>query len=174
MTDLEVLLEDSKVLTNIYFGQGIPIKEGGISSGNHTEADMDALAAYGFDSIASIKEKTKEVFSSSMCKWLYERAFTGFKTDTTMQRARYYEDKDGRIMVKTDAEVYQNGAITYDLTTAKIVKRHKKQVTLTMQATVVTPGGLSRSDEIEVVAVKTADGWRLDSPTYFVYYSEEN
>ncbi len=174
--EMGILLEESQLLNEIYFGEGIPLKVGGHTVGVYAEADMSSFAAkHGLKDIESIRAKTAEVFSISMCAWLDELAFHSFKTGMTVEGSRYYEDpeKEGRIMVRTTAEVYVNGKVTYDLSSLTIVSQRKNMVNTELLATVTTPEGKQRSDIIKVDLIKEQDGWRLHSPTYFVYYDSE-
>ena len=167
--ELEILLEESQILNDIYFGEGIPLKMNGYVSGVYAEADMSSLASYGLTDLESIQEKTAEVFSISMCAWLNEIAFNSFKTGTTVEGARYYKDTEDRIMVRTIAEVYVDGTVEYDLSSLKILSQRKDIVSTELTATVTTPEGKQRSDTIKLDLIKEQDGWRLHSPTYFVY-----
>ena len=171
-TVLEDLLEKSKLLNLIYFGDGIPLKENGVKSGVYCEADPIFLEEHGLSDIESIKEETEAIFSPSMCNMLYGRAFENFKTGTSVSRVRYYEDDEGHLMVRTTEESLLNGEVTYDCSSAKIKSTRKNRVTLLMQATVTTSNGLCETETIRVVLQKTADGWRLDCPTYLVYYAD--
>ena len=169
--EVEPLLKESQILNDIYFGEGIPLKVNGYTVGVYCEADMSMLSQYGLTDLESIRTKTAEVFSVSMCAWLEEIAFNSFKTGITVEGARYYEDpeKEGRIMVRTTADVYVDGTVTYDLSSLKIVSQRKNIVSTEISATVTTPSGKQRSDTIKLDLIKEQDGWRLHSPTYFVY-----
>ena len=169
LTEMEALLEESQILNEIYFGEGIPTKENGHAVGVYKEADMSSLEVYGMTDIESIRVKTAEVFSTSMCAWLDEIAFTAFSSGITVEGARYYKDSEDRIMVRTTAEVYVDGTVDYDLSSAKILSQRKNIVSLELQATVTTPSGNTRSDTIKLDLIKEPNGWRLHSPTYFVY-----
>ena len=166
---LEVLLEETHLLNDIYFGEGIPVKQNGYTTGVYQEADMSSLKAYGITDIESLRAKTAEVFSISMCAWLDELAFNAFSSGVTVEGARYYKDSKGRIMVRTTADVYVDGAVSYDVSTMKIVSQRKDIVSCNLVATVTTQSGLTRSDTIKVDLIKEQNGWRLHSPTYFVY-----
>lgn len=167
------LIEESKVLNELYFGEGIPVRGDVALEGVYAQADRGALQEMGFEGIADIREKTKQVFSPSMCSWLFGRAFSAESTGTGVSLARYYEksDQNNTLMVLTTAEVYLNGAVTYDYSTMKIKGQHRDTVELTLEATVTTEAGLSRKETITVKVIKESDGWRLDSPTYLVYAS---
>ena len=165
----EPLLKESQILNEIYFGDGIPVKENGHKVGVYQEADISSFAQYGLTDIPSIRAKTAEVFSVSMCAWLEGKAFNSLSTGISVEGARYYEDAEDRIMVRTTAEVYLDGTVTYDLSTLKIVSQRKNIVYTELTATVTTPSGKQRSDTIKLDLIKEQDGWRLHSPTYFVY-----
>ncbi len=174
-SSVEALIEESRVLNDIYFGEGIPTKENGTAIGVYREADMISLQAMGFTSIAQIRAKTQEVFSSGMCNWLFGRAFSALSVGNAVELARYYETADkGLLMVQTTAESYLNGDTVYDYTTLKLVSQYRDTVKVTLKATVTTEEGLSRTETIDVDLLKTVDGWRLDSPTYLVYAPEED
>ena len=167
--ELEVLLEKTHLLNDLYFGEGIPVKENGYTISVYREADMSSLEKYGIKDLESLRAKTAEVFSSEMCAWLDEITFNLLDSGTSVARARYYKDKEGRIMVRTTADVFVDGVVTYDLSTLKILRQRKDIVYCEIRATVVTPEGKTRSDIIKVDLIKEMDGFRLHSPTYFVY-----
>ena len=166
---LESLLDETHILNDIYFGEGIPVKENGYTVSVYQEADMSSLEKYGMTDIESIRAKTAEVFSISMCAWLDEIAFNAFSSGTTVEGARYYKDSENRIMVRTTAEVYVDGTVEYDLSSLEILSQRNDIVSTQLRATVTTPEGNTRSDTIKLDLIKEQDGWRLHSPTYFVY-----
>ena len=57
------LLESSKKVNDLIFGEGILPKEDGVKLGTYTEADPESLADYGVSDIASIEKKVREVYS---------------------------------------------------------------------------------------------------------------
>ena len=169
VAELETLLDKTHILNDIYFGEGIPVKENGYKVSVYQEADMSSLAEYGMTDIESIRAKTAEVFSISMCAWLDEIAFNAFSSGTTVEGARYYKDSENRIMVRTTSEFYVDGTVEYDLSSMKILSQRKDIVYTELRASVTTPEGNTRSDTMKVDLIKEQDGWRLHSPTYFVY-----
>lgn len=169
LVELEALLDETHILNDIYFGEGIPVKENGYKVSVYQEADMSSLQEYGMTDIESIRAKTAEVFSISMCAWLDEIAFNSFSSGITVEGARYYKDSENRIMVRTTSEVYVDGTVEYDLSSMKILSQRKDIVYTELRASVTTPEGNTRSDTIKVDLIKEQDGWRLHSPTYFVY-----
>ena len=64
ISPLENLLEESKILNEIYFGEGIPTKENGHKIGVYLEADTLSMAEYGFTDIDSIKKMVDELIEA--------------------------------------------------------------------------------------------------------------
>ena len=56
----EPLLKESQILNEIYFGEGIPVKENGHQVGVYQEADISSFAQYGLTDIPSIRAKTAD------------------------------------------------------------------------------------------------------------------
>ncbi len=161
------LIEKSNMLNVIYFGTGIPVKAGGETEGSYTEADMSALQEMGFTDAEDIKKQTEQVFSSSMCRWLFEK-FSSSTQGANVTLARYIQ-LNGKLMVYTEYDVLAGDQVTYDYSTLKIHSQGRGQVKVTLDATATRGEGLSRTENIDVTLVKVKGGWRLDAPTYLVY-----
>ena len=178
---LSALVEQSYVLNDIYFGEGLPISDDredverfyasfdtDITSINYHPVAKDCA----FQSEDEIREATEAVFSPSYCAFLFERAFNGI-SDTfdegteqeitrTAAYARYIQYGD-TLTVRLDlaGEAIPLGR-TYDFADAVILENKAKYVTFSVPSLL---DGVPAED-VKLRIVVTEDGWRLDSPTY--------
>ncbi len=163
---LPTLVENSKVLNEIYFGEGFPPS---------SEADEDSsISGYyladcehlGFYSIAEIMEATEDIFTLEYAALLYSTAFDGFATEDTVVTARYIEGTAG-LMQSMHSTVYELADRDYDYSTLQIQKSDKERARITVET--VANGERSTVELIVVRSYNEEDGtytYRLDSPTY--------
>ena len=63
------LIEESLILNEIYWGEGIPYIPS--TSSVYCEANFIALSELGFYTIDELKEKTDKVFSKKYCEYIF-------------------------------------------------------------------------------------------------------
>ena len=180
LTDEEIsdiyrdLVEASYELNDIYYGDGLPFQHNesvmayltGIQEG--TEGFRVSYMPVAEDSPyqyeADIRTATAEVFSDSMCSYLYTIGFEGMSTDEdeTVSFARYIE-QEGILTVRIDlAEEALPLGRTYDFDSMTVIADEGSVIRASFPSFVDG----EKSVDVKITIVKTANGWRLDSPTY--------
>lgn len=162
---LPALIDESKVLNEIYFGEGFKV-DGDISdvaaNGGYYYCDCES---YGFYSISEIKEATEKVFTKEYATLLYQAAFDGIATDSAVEPARYREGEFG-LMQRADGEKYVLPDREYDYSSLNVQKRNGNSITVRINTSV---NGIM-SDAVTLIVVregiKGEYNYRLDSPTY--------
>jgi len=167
------LVEDSYVLNEVYYGDGLPYTEdtsimaqlaNAAWSETFRVSYMPVAEDAPFHSEAEIREATRAVFSETICEHLFTLAFAGMSTENaeTVSYARFIEES-GILTVRVDLaeEAFPTGR-TYDFDSMEIRRDRKNTVT----ASFVSYMDGEKSVDVEITIIKTADGWRLDSPTY--------
>lgn len=181
MAALSSLIEASYALNEIYFGEGLPITDDredverfyasvdtDVTSVNYHPVAADC----GYASEDEIRAATEAVFSESYCSYLFTRAFTGISavfdegTEQEITRtatyARYIQYGDVLTVRLNLAEEAIPLNREYDCANATIVQNRSAYVLFSVPTRVD-----GQPDEnVEIRMVWTADGWRLDSPTY--------
>ena len=170
------LLESSKKVNDLIFGEGILPKEDGVKLGTYTEADPESLADYGVSDIASIEKKVREVYSLAIYYWIEKTVLASSKetsTGTVLTYARYYKgktdpanDEEKEIFfVHTDYKTTV-GKVSYsDVSLVECTKTYAKfSLTIT-----VTHEGESKSFSDTLTMCKEEEGWRLDAPSYATF-----
>lgn len=163
------LIEQSYLLNDVFYGDGLPFTNdpetmaslaGASSRFSYMPVDKNAL----LQSEAEIREATLAVFTKSMCDHLFTLAFEGMSTDDeeTVVYARYIEMED-ILTVRIDLaeEALPLGRV-YDMDTMDILNQSGNRIV----ASFATSVDGEPSVNVKLTLVKTADGWRLDSPTY--------
>lgn len=163
------LIEKSYLLNDVYYGDGLPFVNdpetmaalaGAISRFSYMPVDKSAP----FQSEAEIREATLAVFSQPMCDHLFILAFEGMSTgdDETVVYARYIEQSE-ILTVRIDLadEALPMGRV-YDLDSMDILNQNGSRIVASFPTSV----NGEPSVNVKLTLVKTADGWRLDSPTY--------
>lgn len=158
------LIEDSKVLNEIYFGDGF--------KPNGQYSDVRASGGYfycdtansGLNSILDIKEATEKVYSPEYCAGIYQYAFEGLSTENVVVAPRFMEGEYG-LMQSVDADVRYLPERIYDYESMEIVKEGSDRVTVSISTTV---NGRKEVVEISVARISQNGSYiyRLDSPTY--------
>lgn len=178
---LDELLTRSAELNVIYFGTGLPLAE-------DAEAAEEFYAAFDYDiesinyhpvssdapyqNETELREATLEVFTEDYSEYLFSRAFTGISetfTDDSTETSRVesvvyamYIETDGVLTVRLDLdeEAMELGR-EYDTANMEILRCRDDYVLVKVPTTMN-----GEPLDIELKLVNTADGWRLDSPTY--------
>lgn len=125
-----------------------------------------------YQTAESIKNKAEEVYSADYLEQIYVMIFDGYKTDENIIFARYMTSDDGRFMAYNGFTPYFEKQTEYDLSSMKIVKPSSASsvnVEITAYGTYIDYEKLEKATgEFKRVLkfIKTADGWRLDTPTY--------
>lgn len=168
------LIEDSYVLNDVYYGDGLPYTK--------DEAILEELLGFSpdenglvldyfpvtedaaFQSEEEIRAATAKVFSPEMCEMLYEIAFSGVSTEdeSKVAFARYLQQGD-YLTVRIDlAEGAVDVGRTYDFDSMTVLVDEAERI----RAEFASEVDGKPSVNVKITLVKTADGWRLDSPTY--------
>ncbi len=173
---VEELIEESKILNVIIFGEGIPTLASGKTVGYYRECNMLILKDWGFESARDIRAAINRIYTHSMRSFMEERAFASLTAGSAVQGARYYEDEDGILMAKSNADVFMTGEVSYDYSSLRILSQRRGIVSLEMEATVSSSSGSTQVRTIKLEVEKEGDEWKLNSPTYLVYdeYLDKN
>ena len=162
---LPALVEQSRVLNEIYFGDGFPPRGDAELPGNgYYYADT---AVYGLESITAIKEATEKVFTPEYSAVLYAAAFDGVVgEDGAVSLPRYAEGEFG-LMQHMGATVYDLADRSYDFETLKLKKASATRATVSVETT----DEHGNAATVELIVVRTVDEagnaeYHLDSPTY--------
>ncbi len=170
------LLEESKEVNRLLFGEGILPAEGGERIGAYTEADAASLAAYGVDDVEDIKEKAKSVYSLAICAWIEKTLLSSSKDDATGQVLTYSRYHKGTVELadKSKKEVflvytdYKGTVGEVDYSNFAVVDKNKNLVKLSLTIT-VTHEGQSKSFDDTLTMFREDHGWRLDAPSYATF-----
>ena len=174
------LLPRSAELNEIYFGRGLPTARDAnavrafyesfdtdVASISYTVVDPEC----GYRTIDDIKAATLAVFTEDYAATLFDRAFTGISAvynegadDEFRSTAVYamYLEQDGFLTVRVDlAKDALPLGREYDLSSLEIVRENAQGVLIRLASR-----REGQQQDVELWLVETADGWRLDSPTY--------
>ena len=170
---VQALVEQSYVLNDVYYGDGLPFEEDeelvATMLGMTQDAEikvyyMPVSPAAPFLSEEEIRKATAAVFSPEMCQLLYEIAFSGVATgdEEQVSFARYIQQEDV-LTVRLDlaASALQVNR-TYDFDNMTVLIDEGDRVRVEIPS--IVEG--EKSVNVRITVIKTADGWRLDSPTY--------
>lgn len=161
---LPTLVENSRVLNEIYFGEGFAEDES-IADAAYSGYYYCDTSEYGLHSVLEIKEATEKVFTKEYAEVLYQAAFDGITTDSSVKGARFVEGEMGLMQSESD-EVYELSHREFDYESLAVKKSSGKSVTVTVDTYV---DGVK--DETLTIIVKRCgeEGsyyYLLDSPTY--------
>ena len=179
-TVLDELLPKSFELNEIYFGEGLPMSNDKAMVEQFYgmfDSDVEAInyhpvdVSCGYTTETDIREATLEVFTADYAEYLFGRAFSGISdTFNEGEEQEYtstavyamYIEQDGILTVRInlDEEAIPLGR-TYDLDGMELTENEENFVIAKIPTEMD-----GRALDVELRLVKTADGWRLDSPTY--------
>ena len=178
---LEDLLPRAAEINEIYFGEGLPTTrdvdvvrafyetfDTDIQSISYTPVDP----ACGYETVDDIKAATLAVFTPDYAAFLFDRAFNGIsdlfdeglETEhrTTAVYAMYLEENGyltKRVNLADDAIPLGR---TYDLDSLTVIRENESGVEVKLASFFDGQPAV----EVKMWLVETAEGWRLDSPTY--------
>lgn len=168
------LVEASYELNEIYYGEGLPFQHNesvmayltGVQEGTDgfRVSYMPVAEESPYQYEADIRTATAEVFSDSMCSYLYAVGFEGMSTeaDETVSFARYIE-QNGILTVRIDlAEEALPMGRTYDFDAMTVIADEGSVIRASFPSFVDG----EKSVDVKITIINTANGWRLDSPTY--------
>lgn len=168
------LVEASYLVNDVFYGDGLPFQRNdavmaylaGVAEG--TEGFKVSYMPVSKDSPYQTEEEIRAaasaVYSPSMCSHLFKLGFEGLSTDSDerVAFARYIE-QEGVLTVRVDlADDAIAMGRTYDFGSMTVIADEKDRVRAEFQS--YMDGQLS--DKVKITIVRTANGWRLDSPTY--------
>lgn len=175
------LLEESKLLNYIYWGEGIPYKDDkNLSSGSYYPADDIYLESIGIETIDDLKALTEKTYSKEMCETIYESILTSVYSDTgVVGLARYeqvYTGKDNDIpdyiRVYIEAKCWFEDTVEYH-PEVEALYSEGDVVYVQILAIVTNPEGKVMNKNLTIGLIEEEDGWRLNTPTYAKYYEEQ-
>lgn len=165
------LINESYAVNDLFFGRGLshnPLGEDGKGDA-HTysikDVEYSKVISKEYTSVEDLKKAALEVYSEDYCDIIFKSAFEDMKDDSgkVYAYARYTEDLDGALCVRSDVEKTDItvGRI-FDTESIKTVESNGSMVIFTVSSSV---RGIE-DGEIKLSMTKDDAGWRLDSPTY--------
>ncbi len=182
----KALIENSISLNEILYGKGLEWEEDG-GVGIYKKATQNSLSHYDIKTVADLKEKLTDVFSSKYIDALNKSdVFSSVKDGETIKHyTRYYDhtEKVGEGDGEKTEETYLlvNTVYNYPLKnryeyiSEPVAKRAEGEyviVVATVRATIIGDDGevkKVRDFEHEIKLIEENGNWRLDSGTYIVY-----
>ena len=167
------LIQKSKKLNEIFWGKGIPyVEDDSYKKGQYYPADPEYLSKIGMESVIEILSETEKVFSKSYTDSISRSVFSAKTGDYGMSGyTRYYQGIEV-IMVYTRYSPLLTDEVTYLVDQITVIGSKGEKVIVKVPVK-VTRGDVSQTREIEVDLIEEENGWRIDSPTYTVYRSDE-
>ena len=174
------LIEKSKNLNEIYWGRGISyVEDLNYSEGYYFMANPLDCKRHGFETIAELKDITREVFSKSYCESIFNSVLSSsFSENSIASYARYFQKfsdieqtQPEYIMVYSRATVLLDSEVEYLYDTMYDVGS-VGEVVYVMITAKVTQDGKSQTRELKIGLIEEKDGFRIHTPTYVKYYEE--
>ena len=168
------LVEASYELNDIYYGDGLEFVENeammkyltGVqeNSEGFRVSYMPVADTAPYKTEKEIRAATEDVFSPALCSLMFKLGFEGMSTeeDETVAFARYIEQEDVlTVRVDLKEEALPMGR-TYDFENMTLIAEEPSVIRASFPSFVDG----EKSVDVRISIIKTANGWRLDSPTY--------
>ncbi len=182
----KALIEKSLILNELYWGEGIRYKmpENEEDIKGYLPADKEHLSAleseYGIKDLATLKAKTREVFSQTGYNWILSSCLTNVPGETgIVSYARYYQSIEneetgatGDLMVYTTARnIYKNTKnVEYIYDNMQVSGVDGEVITVLLHVKTTGTDGTQSEREFSVQLIEEADGWRLHGASYATHY----
>ena len=171
------LLPQAQEMDDLLFISGVPQKTGSEAENGYYPADMDALAAFGFSTVADIKARVREIWTARYADGFEKSAvFSAVVGSAGIESLAYLVDtydKDGNltgVRVSAAGIPTQMDRVLYHTDTLQVTWKSKKTARLTVSATVTNGEGDTQDRERELTLALDSDGvWRFDASTYMKY-----
>ena len=177
------LIQKSLILNEIYWGDGIRYE---IPEGENVEIKgylparqehLDELSeVYGIRDLATLKEKTREVFSETGYNWVVSSCLTNVTGETgIIKYARYYQSTKNSetgaidaLMVYTEVQsIYENTqSVEYIYDDMHVTGVDGEVITVSLKVKTVGKNGESNTRPFTVQVIEEASGWRLHGASY--------
>lgn len=179
---VEYLIEGAFEINEIFFGNGLPIDEGGAAVYGKVDGYDYVSNEAKYRTVIQIKEAAEKIYSADYLEYIYDTVFQGYADPTVgIITARFIEE-NGELLQSSDNEPLYNGIRKYDYSTMKIVRPSNANV-VNINITAWIEGGelpetsVDFSDEyndmisgqrhtVRLTLVKQNGEWYLDTPTY--------
>ena len=173
------LLEKSKMLNYVIFGEGIPASSvGGNQEGAYAEADFMFLHSNGFSTIAELEAKIREVYTGGYSEYVINTVLSPITVDGVMiSNARYYQKYSDEInktdpiciMVNKSYNYIFTDTVEYDYSTVYVKNVAKSVLYVSVMATVTNKDGQSQTTELVFELIEEDGGWRINTNTFMNY-----
>lgn len=179
---VEYLIEGAFEINEIFFGNGLPIDEGGAAIYGEVDGYNYVSDEAKYRTVIQIKEAAEKIYSDDYLEYIYDTIFQGYADPTVgIITARFIEE-NGELLQSSDNEPLYNGIRKYDYSTMKIVRPSNANI-VNIEITAWIEGGelpetsVDFSDEynamvsgqrhtVRLTLVKQSGEWYLDTPTY--------
>ena len=162
------LLEKSKTVNMICFGEGLAKSEDGYALSGYTEVAEADRARYGVETVEDIRALAREVYSFAACDYIDSVIFSPVQSESGYVSYRRYfdasEDDVTHLMVKNEYDSFVTGDVSYDNLRVALHKRNRAEVLVDIT---VTNGEETRTDKDVTLSLRKEDGvWKYDTMTY--------
>ena len=181
--ELVALIENSFEINELFFGDGFETMSEEEASA-YESVDGYEYVSYNaeYHSVEEMKIAAEKVYSEEYLKAIYQTLFTGYADPTAgILPARFIEEK-GMLMQEKGIEALYEGTRKFDYSTMKIARPSRRdlvniQIETWIEGATLRETSEDYNDQLNAIIsgkrykfrltfVNTADGWRLDSPTY--------
>ena len=173
ITAARELVERSYSVNELLWGEGLEFGEDGV--GVYKAATSDSLKKYGIDSVEDMKNKVREVYSSSYSEKIFTSdIFTSVKIDNVIKGYARYSQKYGEndepteLLVRTDYDFSLKGSYVYK-DVFEVVDVEGEIIVISATVTATSHTGKTKDISCELRLIEEQSGWRLVSPSYVVY-----
>ena len=176
LAEAHKLLKNAEILNEVYYGDGIATRDGGVVNGYYLEADSIHLSRLGFESIDGLRSLTRNTFTKGYCEEIFSTKLDSISDEYgILNMARYYQHynidtlEPVCIMVYTKYNVSFKDSLVYDYSSLRVSGVKGQTVTVTVDATVTNKDGMEQNTEIDLYLIEEDNGWRIDNPCYANY-----
>ncbi len=166
----ERLIKKSAVIEDVLFGEGfsVDMMDTGVGYKKVEESSIEYYSeklGEDFKDLAGFKAVISKVYTAGYAGDI----FSGVLYGTVDSNTRYYQDGD-YIMADTTYRRRKVDTIEYHYETLTVADVNGEKITVALDITITNKDGKSQRKNIEVDLIEEASGWKLDTPTFAVYY----
>ena len=173
----KTLIQKTEDLNEILWGSGIRYTLDEAPNGYYYRADGFFLIENEIRDYDHLKELTRDAFTDSYATQIFNSSVFSEAKDiygNIAHLARYGRGDEGEILVYSKWEPFNIDIPEYKYDTLKCVSVKGDEVFVSIECSVIDEQtGDEISETLTVGLIEEADGWRINTPTYFTYVKEE-
>ena len=168
----EELLEKSKLVNDIFYGDGMEYDEDSpVAIGHYCPVKEEYLDSIGISTTEGLKNLTKGVYTDSLSEIIFSTKLNSLRDSegNVITFRRYYDgmvNGVGYLMAYTEADVRYDNTVEYLYETLTVIGADGEHIEIEIDVLLTNTVGQTRTTRVEFSLLEESDGFRLDTLSF--------